>query len=130
MTETANWISGGTIADSDGQDGYVGAPWGGVFRILKDGFLHEQGQGEIVVNSPGQMLGLWDDPEKTETLMTGGFMRTGDIGVLHADQRLYLVGRSKHEINVGGIKVLAEEIDMLLEQHTDVVEACGLEYLT
>ena len=71
------------------------------------------------------MLGLWGAPEQTDALMIDGFMRTGDIGELHADQSLHLVGRSKHEINVGGIKVLAEEIDMLLERHPDVIEACG-----
>lgn len=125
MTETANWISGGTLADSDGRDGYVGTPWGGTFRVLKDGVLRESGQGEVAVKSPGQMLGLWGDPEQTDALMIDGFMRTGDIGDLHADQSLHLVGRSKHEINVGGIKVLAEEIDMLLERHPDVIEACG-----
>jgi acyl-CoA synthetase (AMP-forming)/AMP-acid ligase II len=125
MTETANWISGGTLADSNGCDGYVGSPWGGKFRVLKDGVLHESGQGEVAVKSPGQMLGLWSDPEQTDALIIDGFMRTGDIGDLHADQSLHLVGRSKHEINVGGIKVLAEEIDMLLEQHPGVIEACG-----
>ena len=125
MTETANWISGGTLADSDGRDGYVGTPWGGSFRVLKNGVLRENGQGEVAVKSPGQMLGLWGAPEQTDALMIDGFMRTGDIGELHADQSLHLVGRSKHEINVGGIKVLAEEIDMLLERHPDVIEACG-----
>ncbi|MEO1637680.1 MAG: class I adenylate-forming enzyme family protein [Pseudomonadota bacterium] len=125
MTETANWISGGTRAQSKGQDGYVGQPWGGEFRVIRDGALQAEGEGEVAVRSPGQMLGLWGDPGQTDVLMIDGFMRTGDIGRLDPDQRLWLIGRSKHEINVGGIKVLAEEVDLLLERHPDVAEACA-----
>lgn len=125
MTETANWISGGAFSEAARTDGYVGRPWGGVFRVLRDGTLHCTGEGEIAVKSPGQMLGFWRDPEKTNAAMVDGYMLTGDIGELSIDQSLKLVGRTKNEINIAGIKVLAEEIDMLLEGHPDIAEACS-----
>lgn len=125
MTETANWISGGSFAQQGCSDGYVGKPWGGVFRVLRDGALQSAGEGQIAVKSPGQMLGFWRDPDKTGEVMFDDFMLTGDLGRLSPDQSLTLVGRTKNEINVAGIKVLAEEVDMLLEGHPDIAEACS-----
>lgn len=125
MTETANWISGGTLSESKSRPGYVGRPWGGTFRVFCDGQLKAHGMGEVMVRSPGQMLGFWGDPAQSKAALVDGYLRTGDIGELTENQELQLVGRSKHEINIGGIKVLAEEIDLLLEQHPDVTEACG-----
>ncbi|MEP5728523.1 MAG: fatty acid--CoA ligase family protein [Sulfitobacter sp.] len=122
MTETANWISGGSRPQQDA-DGYVGKPWGGTFRVLRDGKLQNHGRGEVALLSPSLMLGLWGGAHSSD-IMEGHFM-TGDIGELDADQALRLVGRTKNEINRGGIKVLAEEVDMLLERHPDVAEACA-----
>jgi len=125
MTETANWIAGGTLSGAAGDDGYVGQPWGGRFALARDGALHDSGEGEVAVQSPGLMLGLWEDAEGTMAAIPDGWLRTGDIGRLDPDQNLWLIGRSKHEINVGGIKVLAEEVDLLLERHPGVAEACA-----
>ncbi|MEJ8563199.1 fatty acid--CoA ligase family protein [Yoonia sp. GPGPB17] len=125
MTETANWISGGAFSDVGRSDGYVGQPWGGEFRVLRDNGLHSHGEGQVAVKSPGQMLGFWRNPEKTREVMLGDYMLTGDLGHLAKDQSLTLVGRTKNEINVAGIKVLAEEVDMLLEGHAHVAEACS-----
>ena len=122
MTETANWISGGLRPD-DGKEGFVGTPWGGEFRVLRDGALQVEGQGEVAVASPATMLGLWGEYAKQP--MMDGYLLTGDIGDLALDQTLQLIGRAKNEINVAGIKVLAEEVDMLLERHPDITEACA-----
>ena len=85
--------------------------------------LWSHGRGEIVLESPSMMLGLWGETEPT--IRGDGRLHTGDIGELSDDGTLRLVGRIKNEINRGGIKVLAEEVDMLLERHPDVAEACG-----
>lgn len=125
MTETANWISGGALDDKRCADGYVGRPWGGQYKVWRGGKLHNSGAGEIAVQTPGQMLGFWGQPEKTAAVFRGKYMLTGDLGILEADQSMTLVGRTKNEINVAGVKVLAEEVDMLLERHPSVLEACS-----
>ncbi len=122
MTETANWISG-SPRPAMGADGFVGAPWGGKFRVFRDGKLHDEGRGEVALTSPSMMLGLWGISAPQDTF--DDYFLTGDIGELAKDQTLRLVGRTKNEINRGGIKVLAEEVDMLLERHPDVAEACS-----
>ena len=130
MTECANWIGGESAEDADEDaglvDGLVGRPWGGAVRILgEDGKSADGGRGEVAVNSPGLMSGYFRMPEETGKALSGAWLLTGDVGVMTADGRLRLIGRLKHEINRGGIKVPAEEIDLLLERHPEVAEACA-----
>ena len=125
MTETANWISSAGLDQEGAADGAVGTPWGGTFAVYRDGQFALEGRGEVAIKSPSSMIGYWDLPEKTSEVLKDGYFLTGDIGELSVDGNLTLVGRIKNEINVGGIKVLAEEVDALLERHPDVIEACA-----
>lgn len=130
ITECANWIGGESAEDvADGGeliDGLVGRPWGGAVRIVgEDGRPANGSRGEIAVNSPGLMSGYFRMPQETGKVLSGAWLLTGDVGVMTPDGRLRLIGRLKHEINRGGIKVPAEEIDLLLERHPDVAEACA-----
>ena len=126
MTETANWIGGASLEDPGAGDGLVGRAWGGSFGVLsEDGDVCQRGAGEVVLNSPSIMLGFHGMADKTSEVFHGSWFRTGDIGEIDAEGRLLLVGRIKNEINRGGIKIPAEEIDMLLERHPDVAEACA-----
>ncbi len=126
MTETANWIGGASLGDQGAGDGLVGRAWGGSFGVLgEDGEVRTTGGGEVVLNSPSIMLGFYGMADKTAEVFHGSWFKTGDIGEIDAEGRLFLVGRIKNEINRGGIKVPAEEIDMLLERHPDIAEACA-----
>ena len=126
ITETANWIGGRSAEEGDLADGIVGRPWGGAFRVrLDDGSLAALGRGEVAVNSPSLMAGYLNRPDLTDQGLSGDWFLTGDIGEIDGHGVLRLVGRSKHEINRGGIKIPAEEIDALLERHPGVIEACA-----
>jgi len=126
MTETANWIGGAALDEACGRDGYVGRPWGGRIAVLDgDGQVRDRGRGEALVLSPSIMSGYLDQPEQTDAAFAGPWFRTGDIGEIDDDGGLTLVGRIKFEINRAGIKIQAEEIDMMLERHPDVAEACA-----
>jgi acyl-CoA synthetase (AMP-forming)/AMP-acid ligase II len=126
ITETANWIGGHSAEDGVLDDGLVGLPWGGSIVLHGDqGARIHHGRGEVLVNSPSLMSGYLDREDLTQASLAGDWFLTGDIGEIDEQGRLRIVGRSKHEINRGGIKIPAEEIDRLLERHPDVVEACG-----
>lgn len=126
MTETANWIGGGALEEEVARDGYVGRCWGGAVGVLlADGTVASEGTGEVVISTPSLMQGFFGLPEKTAEVFHGSWFRSGDIGEIDGAGRLTLVGRLKNEINRGGIKVPAEEIDMLLERHPDIREACA-----
>jgi len=126
ITETANWIGGHSAEESPPEDGLVGRPWGGALA-LRDavGRLTREGRGEVLAATPALMQGYLDQPALTAAVLEGGWFATGDIGEFDAAGRLRLVGRLKHEINRAGIKVPAEEIDLLLERHPQVAEACA-----
>jgi len=71
------------------------------------------------------MKGYHRRPDLTEAVLRDGWFLTGDIGRIDPDGTMWLTGRLKHEINRAGMKVHPEEIDLLLERHDDVVEACA-----
>jgi acyl-CoA synthetase (AMP-forming)/AMP-acid ligase II len=124
MTETANWIGGACLEDPGARDGLVGHVWGGSLGVVgEDGEIRTRGVGEVVLNSPTIMLGFHGKADQTAEVFHGAWFRTGDIGEIDAYGRLMLVGRIKNEINRGGVKVPAEEIDALLERHPDIGEA-------
>lgn len=126
MTETANWIGGGSLGGSRNRDGYVGRMWGGQAAVIDEaGSIKSSGHGEVVVQSPSIMLGYWQRPDLVDAAFAGNWFRTGDIGEIDEVGELTLLGRIKTEINRGGIKIQAEEVDMLLERHEQIEEACA-----
>jgi acyl-CoA synthetase (AMP-forming)/AMP-acid ligase II len=126
ITETANWIGGWSAEDGLDADGLVGQPWGGQLAVrMDDGRLQGTGRGEVAVNSPSLMAGYLDRPDLSEKSLVGDWFLTGDIGEIGPDGALRLIGRTRHEINRGGIKIPAEEIDALLERHPAIIEACA-----
>ena len=58
---------------------------------------------EICVASPGVMQGYYNNPEATaQVLSPDGWLRTGDLGFLDAEGYLYVTGRLKDVIILGG----------------------------
>ncbi|WP_399091980.1 AMP-binding protein [Streptomyces sp. BBFR2] len=79
--------------------------------------------GEIHVRSAGVMSGYWKQPERSAEVLVGdGWLRTGDIGTLDEEGRLYLVDRAKDVIIVVGGHVHPLEIEDLLHTHPDVAQ--------
>lgn len=81
--------------------------------------------GEVWVRGPQVMKGYWNHPEATEqTLVDGGeWLRTGDLGYCDADGYLTLMDRLKDLIIASGFNVYPREIEEVLYEHPDVLEA-------
>lgn len=60
----------------------------------------------------------WDAPAAAGD----GWYRTGDLGRLDPDGRLFLCGRLKEVVNRGGLKVAPREIEAVLERHPQVAD--------
>ena len=54
--------------------------------------------------------------------MTEGYFLSGDIGHLDEQGNLYLTGRLKLLVDVGGLKVNLIEVETILKRHPDVRE--------
>jgi long-chain acyl-CoA synthetase len=79
--------------------------------------------GEVIVRGPNVMLGYWKQPTATAEALRGGWMHTGDMGMLDQDGYLYLVDRKKDIIITGGENVYSTEVESVLCQHAAVLEA-------
>jgi acyl-CoA synthetase (AMP-forming)/AMP-acid ligase II len=80
--------------------------------------------GEILLRGRTVMSHYLDDPEATATALSDdGWLRTGDLGVIDADGRLRIVGRSKDMFIVGGFNAYPAEIENLLLGHPGVRQA-------
>jgi long-chain acyl-CoA synthetase len=78
--------------------------------------------GEIVARGANLMPGYWNHPEETKKVLRNGLYWTGDIGELDEEGFIYVVGRSKDMIKVGGNRVSAKEIEEALYEHPQVNE--------
>jgi malonyl-CoA/methylmalonyl-CoA synthetase len=80
--------------------------------------------GAVEIRGPNVFVGYWQQPEKTrEAFCEDGFFRTGDLGSLSPDGRLFLVGRSSDLIISGGYNVYPKEIEACLDALEGVVES-------
>lgn len=84
----------------------------------------EQGEtGEILVKGENVMIGYWQAPEATASVLSDGWFRSGDMGHLDAEGYLYVDGRSKDMIISGGENIYPAEIENLLIESPDIAEA-------
>jgi long-chain acyl-CoA synthetase len=98
--------------------GYVGAPYPDVQQRISP-------EGEILVKSPGTMMGYYKNPEATkESFTEDGFLRTGDLGEIDEMGRLKITGRAKELFKTSKGKYVAPApIENLIANHPRV-EAC------
>lgn len=124
ITETANWFSGASSRDYIPKDGLVGIPWGGQAAILKNEKLYQKGEGEVLISTPSIMSYYFNQKNLTETSFYNGWYKTGDIAEIDELGNILIKGRLKNEINRAGLKVIPEDIDILLEKNPKIMEAC------
>lgn len=98
-----------------------------VLRVIgDDGAELPAGEvGEIVVRTPGQMWGHYDDPDGTAArTLPDGSIRTRDIGYLDEQGFVFLVDRKEDMIISGGYNIWPAELELALAEHPAVAEVC------
>jgi long-chain acyl-CoA synthetase len=80
-------------------------------------------EGEIVARGPQIMQGYRNRPQETAEALREGWLHTGDMGELDADGYLYVRGRKKDMVIVGGYNVYPREVEEVLCRHPAVAEA-------
>jgi acyl-CoA synthetase (AMP-forming)/AMP-acid ligase II len=105
------------------------APGHDIRLIDEDGVQVAAGVvGEIVGRSAGMMNGYHGQPGKTaEATWTSpeglSFIRTGDVGRFDDDGFLTLMDRKKDMVISGGFNIYPSDLEAVIVQHPDVLEA-------
>lgn len=116
---TENFAYSHCAAPGRVRPGCVGPPLPGVeCRVSPDG--------EILVKSPGMMLGYYKDPVRTaEAVTADGFLRTGDLGAVEPDGQLRISGRKKDLFKTAkGHYVAPSPIENRLLDHPWIEHCC------
>jgi acyl-CoA synthetase (AMP-forming)/AMP-acid ligase II len=111
--------------DASGRFISVGRPCRGVSVRIMEPLADEGGapavleagaEGEVCVKSPGVMQGYYNNPEATARVLgPDGWLRTGDLGFVDDGGFLYITGRLKDVIILGGENVLPADIEEVVD---------------
>lgn len=124
---------GGSIARIEA--GAVGRPYPGVeVRLAPEGGgppTRAHGDpatfGTLWIKSPANMLGYWNNPERTAEVLVDGWVNTGDLLERREDGFFYIKGRSSEMIISGGVNVAPDEVDRIAESVVGVQAAACYE---
>ena len=109
-------------------DESVGKPAPGIeIKIVTDD-LKKTPTGEIWIKGKNVISKYWSESFANEKLIDG-WLKTGDLGYFNEDY-LYLIGRTDDLINIGGEKVMPDEIENIVKQIPGVenVAAFGIDH--
>jgi long-chain acyl-CoA synthetase len=110
-------------------NGSIGLPISSTDISIRDDAGKElpvNGIGEICVFGPQVMRGYWNQPEETEKVMLGDWLRTGDIGRMDDRGFVYIEDRKKDMILVSGFNVYANEVESVAAAHPGVLEVAAV----
>ncbi len=82
------------------------------------------GIGEVVCRGDVVMAGYWRNEKASAETLRGGWLHTGDVGMLDARGYLTLRDRSKDVIISGGSNIYPREVEEALLKHPGVSEVC------
>jgi crotonobetaine/carnitine-CoA ligase len=93
-------------------------------RVVDDGHPVSPGAvGELELRNPTVMRGYYEMPEETEAVLVDGWLRTGDLVSVNADDTYTFVGRRKQVIRRRGENLSPLEVEEVLQAHDAVAEA-------
>ena len=79
--------------------------------------------GEIYMRGNTVMMGYYKDKKATQNSFEKGWFHTGDIGVVYENGYIQIKDRSKDIIISGGENISTIEIENVLSQHPDIIDA-------
>jgi acyl-CoA synthetase (AMP-forming)/AMP-acid ligase II len=72
--------------------------------------------GRVLIRSPANTTGYWQDDRATAELLIDGYIDSGDLGYLSADGRLTIAGRAKNVIISSGRNLAPQEIEEIVDR--------------
>lgn len=100
----------------------VPAPEVSVKMVGEDGKANDS-HGEFWVKSPAVLAGYNNRPDLNEERLTDGWLHTGDIFRKDEDGFYFFMGRIDDQFSCGGENIYPKEVELLLVQHPDIIDA-------
>jgi long-chain acyl-CoA synthetase len=79
--------------------------------------------GELWIRGPNVVKGYWNKPEATAESFTDGWLHSGDLAHIDGEGFIFIVDRAKDMLIRGGENVYCVEVENVLYQHPDVIDA-------
>ncbi|MEK6749935.1 MAG: class I adenylate-forming enzyme family protein [Pseudomonadota bacterium] len=83
-------------------------------------------KGEIYARGDNIMLGYWRNAEVTQTVIVGGWLRTGDLAYMDGDGYIFIHGRSSEIIKTGAFRVSPLEIEEVILEMPEIAEVAAV----
>ena len=77
-------------------------------------------RGEVVIRGHNGMKGYYKRPDATAEALKGGWLHTGDIGIIDEDGYISIVDRKKDMILRGGYNVYPRELEEVIITHPSI----------
>ncbi|MCJ7812728.1 AMP-binding protein, partial [bacterium] len=125
LTEASPMVSFNRV-NTERKAGSIGLPLPGVEMKIVDkaGTEVKPGEvGEIIVQGPNVMKRYLNQPEKTNQVLKNGWLRTGDLALLHDDGYSFIVVQKKNVIVKSGFQIYPGNIEKLLCEHPKIEDA-------
>jgi len=126
LTETSSVSTFNFGADYERKPDSVGLPVPvcEVRVVGPDGHDVPRGEvGEIWIKGPNVVKGYWNKPADTAETFTDGWLHSGDLGRVDDEGFVYIVDRAKDMVIRGGENVYCVEVESVLYDHPDVIDA-------
>ena len=131
-TETGSCAAGTVMFTPDFDDeekmSSVGKPFiNADVRVIEPGgkstdVLPNGEEGEVLIRGLSVASEVWDQPDVAERIFEGPWWHSGDMGVIDADNYLYLRGRIDDMIISGGINILPSRVEDAVLSHPAISE--------
>ena len=127
LTETCAPILSNPLPPGKIKHGSPGIPFGNKVKIV-DSKLHDVPRntvGQICVKGANVMKEYYKNPEETKKSFIEDWFLTGDLAIMDSEDYVFVRGRIKELIIKGGENISPREIDDVLYQYPEVIEAAA-----
>ena len=127
LTETCAPILSNPMDPRKIKYGSPGIAYGNEVKILDENYIELERNkiGQICVQGKNVMKEYYKNPKETKKSFYKNWFLTGDLGFMDDDNFVFVKGRLKELIIKGGENISPREIDDVLYQHPNVLEAAA-----
>src|SRR6266511_2713189 len=109
------------LIDAEGVTHFNAAPTV-LLTVLTSPRAHRLDRGVTVMRGNNVMAGYYRDEQATAEAFRGGWLHSGDLGVMHPDGYVELRDRAKDVIVSGGENISTVEVEQAIVSHPSVLE--------